>query len=1069
MGGSRDPADFDKELHTLYETKLPISASKIQQLTRLALKHARNYKHVVHSIEKFLSKCSADLKLAGLYVIDSIARAAQKAAIGEGGGSLEAFAYLPRLEEKIEAMFPYLLTASEKDKEKMKKVVSLWKKMELFNTDMLEALESAYFSSDSTINSPVTKAKSTTSSSSSRRDPRNKGPERSTTPPGSPPPLASAASAATAAPTIDPVALLASLASLGGGLLAPLIPTLASQLQPLFGGAGDMALAQSQFQILLSVHGMLTGQVPQDPTTLATLLSILGGSAGGVTPGAATGASPANGGSLGQGIVIKEKEVEADVPAGLNFDYSDDEEDGTKKSKPKPVSSTISSQPQSTLPPSTPTPTFASPLAAPLATPNFPQHSPPPQSKNESREEQPGRRDSRDDHKSSFSPKHEDHDEPQQRQQPPPFTMRGHGIPRGGFGGPMRGRGGIPGGFAVGMGRFPPPQNEKERDGPQCMPPMKDPEVPMECMKILSRTLYVGGVSVNVSKELIREVFETEGRVETVMINYPKFNAFIKLMTREEADKARLALNRTVHNGATFKVGWGCGFGPKDIFDYSNGYTILPINRMSESDRRWISAGIRGGGPIEGGTVVEEPNVGSFPARDTEYGKDQMPPVDENASGPNSGGMGRGWVRPAMRGAGVPKWRGRGGGQFGYGQPYGNEGGPQGGPGGMPIQTFMEGTEDDREYGGYGMGRGRGRGGGAPYWGRGGGMGGSGSGSDWPPQYGYYAMENPGPRMEPGYPAESPPERRPSHTGSFDSVGGSGGFMHPSRLAQIPAMPPPPPPPEDNQELNDDDYDALLLGASHEDRKSVGSDDEDFPRRDAEVVRKKSEGDFPRIQRSQHSYAHSSSPANHRDGRDDYHLAQSKQMVREPEDYYGYDTKERGGSARGSFERGRSRSGDFEELGWRGSGDPGRFGSGTGAAYRPPEHQSEFDRYEKSRGRSLSKSPSRSPRRRSRSPSRSRSRSRSHSRSRSRSRSWSRSRSPPRKRVSSGGTPRDSRPGSSRSERDRWEDRGGRSRDVSRERPRNDFDERRFGKRDGRDISPPVIVERKKPRWEDDY
>jgi hypothetical protein len=33
--------EFDKELHSLYDAKPPISASKMQQLTKIALKHPK--------------------------------------------------------------------------------------------------------------------------------------------------------------------------------------------------------------------------------------------------------------------------------------------------------------------------------------------------------------------------------------------------------------------------------------------------------------------------------------------------------------------------------------------------------------------------------------------------------------------------------------------------------------------------------------------------------------------------------------------------------------------------------------------------------------------------------------------------------------------------------------------------------------------------------------------------------------------------------------------------------------------------------------------------------------------
>ena len=43
--------EFDKELHSLNESKLPISASKIQSITKLALKHVK----VLHILLDFFS------------------------------------------------------------------------------------------------------------------------------------------------------------------------------------------------------------------------------------------------------------------------------------------------------------------------------------------------------------------------------------------------------------------------------------------------------------------------------------------------------------------------------------------------------------------------------------------------------------------------------------------------------------------------------------------------------------------------------------------------------------------------------------------------------------------------------------------------------------------------------------------------------------------------------------------------------------------------------------------------------------------------------------------------------
>ncbi len=61
-------------------------------------------------VEKFLVKCTPEFKLSGIYIIDAVARAAQKQQ------TPEADALLRRFEEKMETMFQNTLQAPTKDK-----------------------------------------------------------------------------------------------------------------------------------------------------------------------------------------------------------------------------------------------------------------------------------------------------------------------------------------------------------------------------------------------------------------------------------------------------------------------------------------------------------------------------------------------------------------------------------------------------------------------------------------------------------------------------------------------------------------------------------------------------------------------------------------------------------------------------------------------------------------------------------------------------------------------------------------------------------------------------------------
>jgi len=57
---------------------------------------------------------------------------------------------------------------------------------------------------------------------------------------------------------------------------------------------------------------------------------------------------------------------------------------------------------------------------------------------------------------------------------------------------------------------------------------------------------------------------------------------------------------------------WGVGFGPRDCSDYQTGISVIPIERLTEADRKWMLTaeyGGTGGRSIESGMVVEEPDI----------------------------------------------------------------------------------------------------------------------------------------------------------------------------------------------------------------------------------------------------------------------------------------------------------------------------------------------------------------------------------------------------------------------------------------------------------------------------
>ncbi|KAL0258669.1 hypothetical protein SLS55_006169 [Diplodia seriata] len=140
-----------------------------------------------------------------------------------------------------------------------------------------------------------------------------------------------------------------------------------------------------------------------------------------------------------------------------------------------------------------------------------------------------------------------------------------------------------------------------------------DPNLPRGNIKVLSRTLFVGGVSA--SEQELRQIFSRFGEVQTCIVNPEKHHAFVKMANRTDSVQAKLGMekekNPQVLNKAR-QTRWGVGFGPRECSDYSTGISVIPIDRLTEADRKWVVTseyGGTGGRALETGLVIEEPDI----------------------------------------------------------------------------------------------------------------------------------------------------------------------------------------------------------------------------------------------------------------------------------------------------------------------------------------------------------------------------------------------------------------------------------------------------------------------------
>lgn len=143
-----------------------------------------------------------------------------------------------------------------------------------------------------------------------------------------------------------------------------------------------------------------------------------------------------------------------------------------------------------------------------------------------------------------------------------------------------------------------------------------DGNLPDGNIKVLSRTLFIGGA--NATESELRHIFTRFGNVQTVIVSNEKRHAFVKMCNREDAVRARVGMEKLQEQGdvsVTTKARqtkWGVGFGPRECSDYSTGISVIPIEKLTDADRKWVvnsEYGGTGGLELTTGLVIEEPDI----------------------------------------------------------------------------------------------------------------------------------------------------------------------------------------------------------------------------------------------------------------------------------------------------------------------------------------------------------------------------------------------------------------------------------------------------------------------------
>ncbi|CAG8497951.1 19184_t:CDS:2 [Racocetra fulgida] len=542
--------DFDKKLYELLERKPPgISASKIKDLTRIAMT----------SPKKFIQRCSADYKLGALYVLDSISQAAQrqKTLVAEkdnDGSAWSGAEYLERFEKILEDMFLHIMQCPEHDKDKVKRVLDIWlTKDVIYDKELIRKIKDTYFS-QRTVTNPLEnnlhESQSITTPVSHGGDPRM-----------------------VSVPTLDSSALLATLNNLTQGTLniPPFLsanPITAATTQPI-----NTSIAFNN--VATNAHTV----PPQFPNITQPSVS-------------ANNAS-----SMPQ-------QLNQDQNQNMTNQYFQPSQ-GNSSQSPIPTTNNAMA----------PFPFPQQPWAGPAQQqppPPPPGNIPPPQSQYQ--QPPPFPTQPWNGQQGLLPPPSWNPIPPQQHAPPEHFpnnpAPQGYPIPPPGHPLPPPGHPLPPPGHSM-----PPPPGHLLHQGPPGPPPAGLPiqhqgPPPGHMLQGPPGPLHQGPPGPNPQGP--------PGHME-LPIGMPQDDCIAYADPSVGRDFIKGA-SRALHGlkaQVSQKGKQNCkitvvGFGPKNCFDFDSGESLIPLNRLTETDRKWLftsEKGGTGGRDIVGGIVVEEPDI----------------------------------------------------------------------------------------------------------------------------------------------------------------------------------------------------------------------------------------------------------------------------------------------------------------------------------------------------------------------------------------------------------------------------------------------------------------------------
>ncbi|KAI9497622.1 hypothetical protein BDB00DRAFT_803392 [Zychaea mexicana] len=639
MTDSWDRTLFDKELKSILDAKLPVSASKITSLQSLAISHPQHHNYITQCILRFIETAPPDYRLAGLYVVDAISRAAYKLVRKSSDSdrrSVEAEGYLRRfgIVLRDDTLIGCFEPCTPKDKEKVKKVLDIWEHGGIYSKDLVDYLRNSSMKVAATgtterghnsATSATAVATTTTATTTTNGDMQQHDQQTSK------------------APAIDAASLLAQLSTLSNGNLGNLTNAVPSAppsqpFQP-FQQHQQHSLPQQPLPPTLpQQHQQPSRDTAGLPPALAHLLGI--NAAPAAAPQAAPPPPPLPLVQLQQTLQQQPQRLPSSVP---NFPSMMPPPQPPLQDK-APVDPRLRSHQPS--PP---------PRVDPRVKPNNANNTPlgvrsenPPHHHNyqQQQQQQPQQPLSMSPPRTRSRPSRWNQDSaPVPFQQPDPHHYQQQQEQRRRSLSPVRGQNN--------NNKNHPNQHSHHRHSPSSrqeqrhprrrssLPgPIPDPSLPKGCIRVVTRTLFVGPLPGNYTRDDVADIFEKYGELNSIIVSKKiksRVNAFLKYTKRASLEQAKRNTADLMVEDVRVKVNYGFGFGPRKLFDYERGESVISLNELSEDEKMsLVTAPIGGfqGQQVHDQMTIEEPEV--------EYRPEWK--MDEN-SAPKGGGSGGGGGR----------------------------------------------------------------------------------------------------------------------------------------------------------------------------------------------------------------------------------------------------------------------------------------------------------------------------------------------------------------------------------------------------------------------------------------